>query len=246
MSSPYRLCIIEKPFEPEACYSQKNFFGKLLTLRMEGYSAVHGKGVVPIDPYDYFATNILLYKEVMGTIIPVACSRIIRYSDCLDNNLAFPPLNLLDDHCNKNTIEVILHLLDEAFRKGREITFDSSFAIAPSFKCTSESNLIIKYIMGAVFHWHKEYDTNIFIASATIKVKTNRLFERLGLSPVANDSNYRLLSVNNEPALMMKFLNSPTKRTQKWMEASNSLWENRLQSKSNKKNTYKESCAHIY
>lgn len=244
MKNPYKLCIIEKPFDSAENTQQKNFFGHLLALRMEGYSAVHGKGVIPIDPYDYFATNILLYKEISGEIVPVACSRIIRYSDCIANNLVFPPLNLLDHRRNKNTADEILRMIETMSKEGKEITFDSSFAIAPLYKCSSESNLIIKNIMGSVFHWHNENNANTFLASATIKVKTDRLFERLGLSPVANDSSYKLQSVNNEPALMMKFTESPTKRTKKWMESCTELWTDRIQS--TKHSINKETCAHVF
>lgn len=244
MSEPYKICVIEKPFEPRTCVEHKHFIGHLLFLRMDGYSAVHGKEVVPIDPYDYFATNILLYKEIAGKIIPLACSRIIRYSDCVANSVDFPPLTLLDNDDNKNTVDEIIKLIEKKSEEGQDITFDSSFTVSPSFKCSSESNLIIKYIIGAVFHWHRENGENIFFASATLKVKTDRLFERLGLFPVSNDSSYLLHSINDEPALMMKYMDSPTLRTHKWMYDSREIWGNRLQP--DRYCLVKEHCEHLY
>ncbi len=244
MSQSYKICVIEKPFEIGMCVVHKQFFGHLLALRMDGYSAVHGQGVVPIDPYDYFATNILLYKEISGNILPLACSRIVRYSDCVENNVDFLPFLLLDNERNKNTIREITQVVESKLEDGEDITFDSSFTVSPLFKYSSESNQIIKHIIGAVFHWHRENGQNSFFASATLKVKTDRLFVRLGLHPVSNDSNYMLHSVNNEPALMMKYIDSPTRHTRKWMEDSQKIWEKRLQPE--KYCTKKEHCAYLY
>jgi len=243
MSEEYKIYVLEKPFSFHASREYKKFLGYLLSLRMDGYSAVHGQDVVPIDQYDYFATNILLYKEVKNEIIPLACSRIIRYSDCLLNNIEFFPLKLLKDKKNKKTRKYIEELLNERAKKGLDVTFDSSFTISPELNNSMESQKVVKHIMGAVFNWHKEYNENCFLASATIKVKTgrlfsklglscvcvktDRLFSKLGLSCVCDDSEYKLQSVNNEPAVMMKFNNSHTNRTNKWMKSSEFIWDNR-------------------
>jgi len=227
MSEEYKIYVLEKPFSFYASREDKKFLGYLLSLRMDGYSAVHGQDIVPIDQYDYFATNILLYKEAKNEIIPLACSRIIRYSDCLSNNIEFFPLKLLKNKENKNTRYYIEELLKKRIEKGLDVTFDSSFTISPELNNSMESQKVIKNIMGAVFNWHNEYNENYFLASATIKVKTDRLFSKLGLSCVSDDSEYRLKNVNNEPAVMMKFNNSHTERTNKWMKSSKCIWDNR-------------------
>lgn len=225
----YKLCIIEKPFLNNSEKKFKSFFGHLLSLRMEGYSAVHGIDVIPIDKYDYFAINFFLYKELEGDIIPLACSRIIRYSECIANDMEFTPLSLLHSMKNNNTKQGIQQLISDRVANGQDITFDSSFTISPELKGSVESQRVIKYVIGSVLNWHKDNDENCFIASATLKVKTDRLFSKLGLAAISDDSNYNLQNVNNEPALMMKFTESPTQQAHRWMDDSRSLWENREQ-----------------
>lgn len=227
MKDKYKIYVLEKPFSNTPNKKDKKFLGYLLSLRMYGYSAVHGYNIMPIDKYDYLATNILLYKEVDNEIIPLACSRILRYSDCKINNVDFPPLELLKDKKNQHSKEEIIKTIDKRTEKGLDVTFDSAFTISPEINSTMESQKAIKYILGAVLHWHNENNENCFFASATIKVKTDRLFNKLGLISVADDSEYQLENINDELALMMKFKNNHTKQAKKWMESSRSIWEER-------------------
>ncbi len=223
----YKLCVIEKPFSTYRTKKAKKIIGHLLSLRMEGYNAVHGPSVIPIDKYDYIATNLLLYKEQDDDIIPLACSRILRHSECVTNNMDFFPLSLLNNNLNKKTKESIKNTVQQRNAIGQDITFDSSFTISPELKGSPESQRVIKYILGAVLNWHKDNNENYFFASATIKVKTDKLFSKLGLIPISDDSQYILTNVNNEPAVMMKYVNSPTQQATRWMADSRVLWDSR-------------------
>jgi len=224
MNMKYKLCILDSAFKESNNNEYNKFFGLLLSLRMKGYMHTHGINAIPIDSYDYIATNILLYREQNNEIEPLACSRIVRYSMCRGNNLEFVPLSLLDDEENVESIEAIRNFI---LNETNDITFDSSFTIAPKYKCTKESQIIIQYILGAVFCWHRDNGLNNFFASATLKIKTDKLFNKLGLESISNDAQYKLKSINNEPALMMKFISNYTQVTEQFMKKTEELWRRR-------------------
>ena len=229
MNHEYKLAEIKNPFFNKKYDKGKFIFSQAISLRMEGYAYVHGENVIPIDQYDFFSTNLLIYKEKKENIIPFASCKIISYRDCLKNNLPFPPLEYLKD--DKDLLLKVINLIKE---EENDISFVCSFTISPELQGTQESLLVIKYTIGSVLNWHKDKKIN-FITSATLKVKTDKLFKRLGFLEVSENPLYHLKSINNEEAIMMKYIHTPSKQGKKWLNDSCDLWEERIEYNSKKK-----------
>jgi hypothetical protein len=235
MNDEYKLAVIKNPFFNKEYDKGKFIFSQAISLRMEGYAYVHGENIIPIDQYDFFSTNLLIYKEKgKEDIIPFACCKIISYRDCLKNNLPFPPLEYLKEDKNTDSLLEVTKLVTEA---ENDISFVCSFTIAPALQGTQESLSVIKYTIGSVLNWHKDEKIN-FITSATLKVKTDKLFKKLGFLEVSDNSLYHLKSINNEEAIIMKYIHTPSKQGKKWLNDSFNLWEERIEYNSKKESVY--------
>jgi hypothetical protein len=222
----YKLAVIKSPFNQRETESRL-YFGMMLSLRMSGYSKIHGIKVVPIDVYDYFSTNILLYEELNGKKTPLASCRIISLDDCKMNNLDFPPLENLYKSKNIDAYNQVMEIIRQNRRNNLDTTYDCSLTISPEIMNTKKSKIVIKYIVGSTLQWHLHKNINIFIVSATLKVKTDKLFKKLGFCEISNNSIYNLESVNNELAVMMKYTGNPTPYGTQWIKDSENIWRRR-------------------
>ena len=224
----YQLFVLDRVSYSELNTFEENILGSLLTLRIKGYFDFHGHNVMPVDPHDHYCTNLLLCEKKGDEYYPLACAKVIKYSDCEARGLKFPPVDILENSQNKEALASVNKLIADASEAGEDITYDCSFTICPGKRGNHNSAQVAKYLLASWLSYHHNCDINQFILSATIKTKTDRTFSRLGCIPVCSDAFYELYSINYEQALMMHF-DDYSPQAKRWIKDARTLWENRIE-----------------
>lgn len=218
----YQLYLLHSPSALPQHGECQHLFGELLALRIRGYVREHGPGVMPVDAYDHFSTHLLLCQDGQ----PVACAKFIPFLDCQSQQRAFPPGELLERAGNQPAQQATEAFIRRLIARNLDLTYDCAFTLCPTIRQSQEAATIVRIMHGAWMCYHHSVGPRHFIVSATLRLKTERLFLRLGCQPVCKQAEYRLHSVNNEPALMMCFeQGSPL--AQSWIAQYRPLWEQR-------------------
>ncbi|PSU32789.1 hypothetical protein [Photobacterium lutimaris] len=224
----YQLFVLNCVSYSDLNTSEENIFGSLLTLRIKGYFDFHGHNVMPVDQHDHYCTNLLLCEKSGDEYYPLACAKVINYSDCQERGMKFPPVDILENSQNKEALDSVNRLIEQAKVAGEDITYDCSFTICPDKRGNHNSAHVAKYLLASWLSYHHHNNINQFILSATIKTKTDRTFSRLGCKPVCSDTFYKLYSINYEQALMMNF-DDYSHQALRWIKDARGLWENRIE-----------------
>ncbi len=222
----YKLFVLNNVSFTDVSRTEQDIFGALLTLRIRGYFDFHGHSVMPVDHHDHYCTNLLLCEEQNGCYEPIACAKIVTLSDCRHFGHIFPPIEILERSENGAALDSVHEIVRQAMVAGEELSYDCSFTIAPHIRRSSKSRAVAKLMFSLWLNFHQQRGINRFVLSATLTTKTDRMFTKLGCTPVCDDASYRLYCINNEPALMMHF-NDYTPLAHSWMKSAQAVWNAR-------------------
>lgn len=218
----YQLYLLHSPSALPQHGECQQLFGELLALRIRGYVREHGLTVMPVDAYDHFSTHLLLCQDER----PVACAKFIPFQDCLSQQRTFPPTELLARAGNEPARRATEAFIARLQARHLDLSYDCAFTLCPGARRSQEAASIVRMMHGAWMCYHDSVGPRHFIVSATLRLKTERLFQRLGCQPVCKQAEYRLHSINDEPALMMHF-EQGTPLAQSWISHYRPLWEQR-------------------
>lgn len=228
MNSNYQVVILENPC---LCWNEQttqNIFSKVVKLKMDGYQYEYGQNVMPLNAYDFIGTHLVLCEKQKDDLQPVSIAKISRYSVCDYFNHSFQPIELAKKGGNNKLADEIEEILNETYACGREITYDSSWTVRPDLRNKKVANSTVLRIMFSLWvNYHLDHSIPDFIVSATLKVKTDKMFLASGCVPISENPYYRLLEVNNQEAMMLRS-SGLSKLVLLNAEKYRSLWENRL------------------
>jgi len=209
-------------------YNKQILHGQLsmdmLALRITGYLPYYGNKLMPIDLYDYFSDHLVLCEQVNDEYIPVSCLRTIPYSNCIKNDVEFLPISRVaaSNHKVKLAIKELL------LRTKSNLNYDSGLTISPKITSKVENYYILKHMIGLCLTYHKKTKNMPFIISSIRKTKTDKLFKKVGFTPLCKKNDYSLKGLESEGFSMLKYEFEQDKYIQ-WSENSKSLWEDKIE-----------------
>ncbi|WP_324768353.1 hypothetical protein [Pokkaliibacter plantistimulans] len=219
----FQLVLLHQPSYGERSKDIRDYFGKLLALRIQGYFHEHGHRYIPVDIYDHFASHLLLLCNGEA----VACARIVDHAACVQHELAFPPVTLLSQSGSPSAVAAVQQFVQQYGQQGG-VGYDSAFTLCPAIRQQRLAATVVKVMHGLWMLYHHNSQPRRFVVSATLRLKTERLFSKLGCAPVCCDPYFQLHSINSELAMMMLF-SRPSALAQEWMAHYQTLWDARIE-----------------
>lgn len=213
-------------------YDLNSDFGRIcmemLALRIGGYYKYYGNKLMPVDLYDHFSNHIVLYKNTGKLNRPLSCLRYISLSKCRENDLLFLPLARISSTSNSELEKHINHLILNNKNESNDLIYNSGLTIDPSITCNKERRIIIKHTVGAALNCHKNAGNREFIISAITKVKTDRLFTKLGFKPICNNPYYVYKGLESEKFMILMF-DGGNDLSQSWINDTGDFWNFRFE-----------------
>lgn len=224
MDRDYKLYVIEG-LNTDTNTMHGKFFMGMIGLRISGYKKIYGFRSMPVDIYDHFSKHLLLSECIDGHEFLIACVRFVSLKDCKKHEAVFLPLARVSDY-PKN--EVLIDSLIDTIknRKESDIYYNSSLTVSPSIKSLRQHAKILKTIIGAALNYHQYLGNKNWLTSAPIKVRTDKLFKRIGYEPFCTDPYYLLKTLNDEKTIMFKHENE-NETYKKWLHDTKKLWDKR-------------------
>ena len=198
-------------------------FAEMLSLRISGYKKFYGCKTMPIDIYDHFSHQLLLSECINGHELFLACVRFVSLEECDKHNTVFLPLARVSaDTENKSLKDDLLEVINS--RKGNNLYYNSSLTISPSIKTFKKNNEVLKTIIGAALAYHQFLDSKNWLTSAPIKVRTDKLFKRLGYKSFGTNAYYLLKTLNNEKTILLRH-QQENHTYRSWLNGAKNLWK---------------------
>lgn len=198
-------------------------------LKLAGYRDVYDYGVLPVDTYDFIATHHLLGFTTEGVFKAVMAFRTLELDKCNQHGLAFPGLAVLQSSGADQHVRALReHLVSW---KGLRVSYASSWAMSPDLRMDREMRDRLRDMMVTMLINHElDRKTDHRLLCGVPKVRTDRLFERLGYSRVrAGEEHlppFSQASLMGEEAVLLhcqKFSDEALRIA----EAHRLIWENR-------------------
>ena len=177
---------LRTPFHLLADPQVRDFFGQVLELKLMGYRGRYPDGVIPVDTTDFVANHLLVCEEQEGELIPLMGYKTVTLRRCKVHNLTFPALSLLSSsNAPAQHKQATQAILDRCEEKGIDVSYDSSWTIAPKVRENRELTLELRNILTSIVtHYHDEYRIPEIMGLGVVKLKTAKLFATWGLHPI--------------------------------------------------------------
>lgn len=198
-------------------------------LKLAGYRDVYDYGVLPLDTYDFISTHHLLGFSTDGVFKPAMAFRTLELDKCEQHGLPFPGVAVLQNSGADLHVKVLReHLLGW---KGQRVSYASSWAMAPELREDREMRDLLRDMMVTMLINHElDRKSDHRLLCGVPKVRTDRLFEKLGYSRVRAGVEhlppFRQGSLMGEEAVLLecqKFSDEALRIA----EAHRELWDNR-------------------
>jgi hypothetical protein len=188
----YRLVVIDYPISMFDNPFVSSLLGKVLKIKFETYGQVHAPGVIPADKADFFGTHLILCEE-QGGLNPIFAYRSVTLERCLQHRFEFPALTVARQDGSQGLLERIESLTEKYQPQGHKISWDSAWAQDASVrvsKTAEERELFRRITMAIGCLHHQNEGIDHMLTLGTLKVKTDVLFNLMGLAPVLPDAKF--------------------------------------------------------
>ena len=228
MKNKYQVVVIENPCLAWDDMHVKDFFVKIAKLKIEGFQYEYGLNVMPLNAHDFFATHVVLCEVDNGELTPISAMKISKYSVCNFFAHSFPPMDLALQGGNSALAKEIEDIVKQITQQGKEITYDASWTTRPDIRNSNLINRISRIVFALWINYHLFNSIPNLIVSATLKVKTDKIFYATGCVPISKDPYYKLIEVDNQDAMMFscnRFSDMILRNAERYQD----LWDNRIE-----------------
>lgn len=195
-----------------------------LGVRIRGYFVEYGVKAMPLDIYDHFSDQLLLFRQNEKKSEPIACIRFVSLMSCKKNGVDFLPLTRIST--GKPNPRLSMALEEKVKQAKSDLVYNSSLTISPNLKSIREKQSAVKTILGLALNYHKEESNEGFLASAALSVGTEKMFLKIGFNHICKNPSYELQSLNNRENVLLVH-DSKTKTYQDLIDFTKQIWEGR-------------------
>ena len=184
----------------------RELFNKTLQIKFDGYDSVYGSNVISVDKIDFFGTHIIVCYKNGPKLEPIFAFKSATMKRCHEFLHAFPAVSLVKRDGNYLCNQNLQYLLDDIKNRGEEVSYESSLSqsiLVRKNKTIKVKQLIHEVTMMLAVSYHKSYGIENMLACGVIEVKTNKFFQKMGLSDLCKDSYFKQTDINDNLVSLM-------------------------------------------
>lgn len=234
MGGRWRVVVLDCPYDDFNRPETRQLFDQMVDVRIRGYQAAYGYGVLPLDGTDFIGTHVLFCEERAQSLRVVSTMKSVSYERCRRFNASFPAIGLALASKQEHQVRYVEREIRDAESSGTDISYIAGWTIDPVWKHENRAEVPMLrdlYAMANVF-WHMESGVRRILIGGNVRFKTDRFFERLGFEYGRDEEGSPLPSFGasfafGEPVILLG-LRSHSRFAEETAGRLRPLWEERL------------------
>lgn len=185
-NSNFKILVLDCPYDSWETDETREWFGKIIKLKLTGYRREYPYGVLPMDTSDFIATHLVIAIEKKGQLEPVMAYRSVSHDRCQKHSLSLPVLSLMKQLSATQHAEEIQEIIERCEAQKKRVCYASSLAVAEEYAGHPELKEILKMIN--VCHT-KEDEVGEILAGGVLRFKMDRFYTFMGYRKLAHNGN---------------------------------------------------------
>lgn len=181
-------------------------FNRIVAMKQRSYAAEHGRASLAVDGLDFVGTHLAVCRvDAGGDLEPLMVVRCITDRRCRAYSQKFPAYESFSKVGAVDAAKRIQAACDRAAAAGQDLAFYSTWAVAPEFRRSQTGVATLREHFTALgVHWFLNMLENpaAWMATAVVRLKTDRFFAALGAIPI--EEKIVAPWLNNEEILLMR------------------------------------------
>lgn len=209
----------------------QKLLGRMINMKVEGYTSQHGEGVLSIDTTDFIGSHLLLCQvEASGDLTPIMGYKSTKRSDCNRFGVDFPIERIVREHGTQKCFSELSALFSRCEKSNAEITYDTSWTISPTVRVQESLKKEIKDITTAIaVHHHRDFNIPHWLTFGICKFKTDMFFSKWGLKPVSSQALLKHPFLKGSDAITMHCdVSEHSQYAYEMADKYSALWSDRI------------------
>ncbi len=205
-----KIVILDSFYDAREDVQVRDFFAKVMQLKLKGYLHEYPHGTLPIDSSDFFCTHFTVcLQEGAGStnLRPIMAFKSVGSDRCAHFNVSFPAITILGNG-ETPLKRRIRKMLDESAMNGSVIHYGSSWTIDPEVREDRSLTRLLRdyFIAMNTLHFERIAPATL-MACGILRFKTEQFLGSLGYSPVVvpggEGAFFKHAFLNLEPSVMV-------------------------------------------
>lgn len=231
-SDRLRFVILESPYDSWNHPLAETIYGRMVTLKLQGYGREFPYGVMAVDSTDMISDHLLVCEETDDGLRPLVGNKSIILNKCERFHMPFAGLSIPEEAKAHEHILVMNEIIRNAKETGRDIRYAASWTMAPRERGQGEWTDLLRELFTAIYtSYYLEIPKVGITAGATIRFKVDAYVKWLGHVALHRDGRelppIKVPHLNDEPVLwthLESFNLEPRRVAKKWQK----LWNNHV------------------
>lgn len=182
----FRILVLDCPYDSWETPETKEWFGKIIELKLKGYRREYPYGVLPMDTSDFIATHLIIAKDSEAGLEPVMAYRSVSQDRCQKHSISLPVLSLMKQLAAAEHAAEIQKIIDHCASEKTRLCYASSLAVAEEYAGHPELKEILKMVN--VCHTREDKVSEI-LAGGVLRFKMDRFYSFMGYNKLAHNGS---------------------------------------------------------
>ncbi len=166
-------------------------------MKLRGFLEEYDHGILPLGPYDFIGTLIMLCEKKGDELEPVFCFKSSTLDRVKYFNLPFELMEWFHTDAESKHESVVKEILERAECQNINIGYNSSWTIAPSWRKEPEWKTLAKELSVAVFvHYYQSRNISEILIAGSVRFKVDKIQAFLGFDYLSMNGE-RLPPIDN-------------------------------------------------
>lgn len=232
-----RLVVIRCPYDSLRLPGTQELFGRLMSMKLEGYRREYPYGILPVDTTDFLGDHhVVCHEESDGKLIPLMGMKSTFNDRCPKFRVDFPLMNYLRLNATPEFEVAAKEVFDRCQKSALRLSYESGLSISDEARSNVQLKRMTKELFTAIHVlYHSEISqTDEMLAMAATRFKVDRLFEFWGYERLASTKTREILPEISLPshygnfAVCMHLRNGFSAQALEAAEKFRSLWNERI------------------
>ncbi len=175
-----KIVILRCPYINWSLAETKDFFTKMIALKLEGYQQRHFHGVMPIDQIDFIANHVLICEKINNNLIPISGAKSLPYYFCKPFRVEFTPISVFKKGNYLEHLQYTNNIIADCEKSTRQLTYYGAWTQSPDIKDNGLKSILKEIFAATLLLHHQEEKITDIIGFGLPKFKTDLFFYKLG------------------------------------------------------------------
>lgn len=205
-----RFVILESPYRHWEDPDARDFFGKVVSLKLKGYQHEYRAGVLPLDTTDFVCDHLAICAENSEGLTPLLAFKSMSLTACELHRLDFPLVNLTRMSHVPDHEAAVASILKSCASRRERVLYYSSLTIDPRYRRDPAASALLHDAFAALHALEfQDAGPGHAMILAVLKFKVPRIFTPLGYAPLSLAGRelppFPLRSLQEEPVGIYDF-----------------------------------------